>query len=122
MAYYRKRSRKRSSFPKYKHSSISRLISGAEYKQLLKKQGKLYCHVCGWFDPLILPYFGLESHHIKQYRDGGKNANENYLVCCPNCHRIADIISKANRNLRLTRDILIALIREHEFNRFRSIK
>jgi hypothetical protein len=119
MVYRRK---KYTPYRKYKRSSWTRLQSGSEHKQWLKDHGKLYCHVCGWYDPLILPYFGIESHHIRQCRDGGTHEYSNKLACCPNCHRIADRISRANRDLRLTRELLIALIREHEFNRQRKIK
>jgi hypothetical protein len=110
------RPRKRSSFPYYpskRKKSWTRLSIAAEYKVKLKRQGKLYCWVCNWKDPLFL----IEIHHVVQVSNKGTHDENNLLPCCPNCHRIADRISKQHSNLPLTVPILIALIREHEFNR-----
>lgn len=120
MAYYpRKRSNRRTSFPKYKgrKNSWVRLTAAAEYKHILKKRGQLYCWVCGWFDPTTLPFFLIEMHHCIQVSNNGTHDYSNLLPCCPNCHRIADRISKANKNLKLTIPVLIAMTREHEYAR-----
>jgi HNH endonuclease len=112
--------RKRSSFtyyPSKRKKSWNRLSIAAEYKIKLKRQGKLYCWICGWKDPLTLPFFLIEIHHVVQVSNKGTHDENNLLPCCPNCHRIADRISKQHSNLPLTVPILIALIREHEFNR-----
>lgn len=119
--YHRRRYR-RSAFPAYKRSALIRLRAGAVHKQWAKERGMLKCEVCNWHDPLTLPFFLIESHHIVQHCDGGSNGFENRLLVCPTCHRIADKISKANRNLHLTRSVLIALICAHEFERERKVK
>lgn len=111
-------SRKRSRFylarRRSKASKLARLKSTSEYKAWLKDNGWLRCEVCGWSDPLLPPYFGIEIHHIRRHADGGHNHGINYLACCPNHHAIADRLSTRDRNM--TKDVIIALILEHEHN------
>jgi predicted restriction endonuclease len=110
--------RRRPRFHRYRRvSKIGRIRAGAAYKQYLKDRGMLRCEICGWFDPLISPYFLIESHHIKRVADGGSHDFSNQIACCPNHHNLADRISKVHANVALTKIALIALIREHEHNR-----
>lgn len=109
--------RRRTHFRRYKRSSWSRLQATSSYKQRMKDRGLLRCDICGWFDPAIQPFFLVECHHIKRVADGGKNVDDNYVLTCPNHHALADRISRLNKNLSMTKAAIIALIREHEFNR-----
>jgi predicted restriction endonuclease len=111
--------RRKRSFPAYKRrkSSLVRMRSSSEYKQFLKSKGLLRCFVCGWSDPTIPPYFLLEVHHITRVEHGGTNTPDNYILLCPIHHRIADYLSKKNKELCKTKQVMISLIKEHEFNR-----
>jgi len=108
---------KRRHFPSYKRSSLSRLRYNADYKSTLKQKGLLKCWVCGWHDKSIEPYYLIELHHIRRVADGGQNTGDNVVALCPSHHSIADHLSKNNKDVTITVDMMISLIREHDFNR-----
>jgi hypothetical protein len=99
-----------------------RLKTGAAHKKFLKDRGQLKCEACNWFDPLIQPFYGLESHHIRQVCDGGTHEFSNRVVFCPICHRLADSVTRKNREIVNSKSVLIALIREHRFQSEREMK
>lgn len=112
------RKRKRS-FTRYnfRKSSWSRIEATSKYKQYLKDRGRLRCSICGFCDPSIHPFFLIEIHHCKRVADGGGHDFANLLEVCPLHHNLADRLSKKNKHLNITRELMISLIKEHEFNR-----
>ena len=106
------------SFPRHRRRNTNiRIQAGATYKQLLKDQNLLKCELCGFFDPLILPFFLIEAHHIKQVQHGGSHGLHNFVALCPNHHALADIISQRNPDLSMTKQAFLALMSEHEYKR-----
>lgn len=49
----------------------------------LIKRARIACMTCGWNRT------SLDLHHIQRKADGGSDADENLIVLCPNCHRMA---------------------------------
>jgi len=53
------------------------------YKARAKMQAKItHCRICGDDEDL-------EVHHIRPVKEGGSNAEENLIVLCRHCHRVA---------------------------------
>lgn len=113
---------KRVHFPRYRKSSFSRLRGNSDYKTYLKSKGLLKCQVCGFFDPLTEPFYLIEIHHIRQVTDGGSSTHDNLIALCPTHHNLADRISRSNRDISISKDAMVSLIRDHEFNRDRQIE
>lgn len=100
-----------------KAAKAARLRSTSEYKAWLKVNGFLRCEVCGWYDPQLPPYYGIEIHHIRRHADGGPNSHLNYLACCPTHHAIADRLS--SRDVNLTKEAIVSMVLEHEHRSIR---
>ena len=53
------------------------------------------CQYCGEDAPFIdkqgEPY--LEAHHVKRLADGGRDAIDNVVAICPNCHRKVHVLN-----------------------------
>lgn len=114
---------KREHFRRRKKSKITRLRHNASYKQYLKLRGLLKCAVCGFFDPLTLPYFLIEVHHCIRVCDGGQiESHDNSLPLCPNHHNLADRLSARHKDMVITKEVMVSLIRQHEFERDRHIE
>lgn len=52
------------------------------------------CAVCGWSLPAIFENLhqyqrGCQFHHIVPVCEGGSNTEENLVLLCPNCHKMA---------------------------------
>jgi predicted restriction endonuclease len=107
--------------PRYRRKSLTRIRAGAAYKIHLKRLGKLKCESCGWFDPLVLPFFRLETHHIKQVSNDGDHSFDNLVALCPTEHDLADRMSVKYKNTILNKEAFVALLREHEYLRQQEI-
>lgn len=63
-------------------------------KQMVKRIAEGKCQYCGSDAPFIdkqgQPY--LEAHHVIRMADGGKDAIENMVAICPNCHRKVHVL------------------------------
>jgi len=63
-------------------------------KQMVKRIAEGKCQYCGSDAPFIdkqgQPY--LEAHHVIRIADGGKDAIENMVAICPNCHRKVHVL------------------------------
>lgn len=78
--------------------------NNSNYKYRLYKMGKNSCEACGWQPPVVLMknrwcYRGLilELHHVVPVASGGVDEPDNLVLLCPNCHRIADILTERKR-------------------------
>lgn len=60
--------------------SINEIIVKLASKQL--KKFNICCSICGWDEARC------DSHHIVSREDGGKDALDNLIIICPNCHRL----------------------------------
>lgn len=49
--------------------------------KILKRSNK-GCEICGWNEAVC------DLHHIIPKSKGGKDLNSNFIIVCPNCHRI----------------------------------
>lgn len=106
---------------KPKRSKIDRMRSGERHKAYLKSMGRLRCEVCGFFDLFSPPWGLLESHHVKPVSLGGSHAFDNRILLCPNHHALADRLSRVHKHICNSKTIMIALIKEHEFNSRRKV-
>ena len=67
-------------------------------KPLLYQAYENKCAICGWqiADHLIegqtgtMFSYGCEIHHITAVKDGGNDADDNLILLCPNCHKMAN--------------------------------
>jgi len=106
------RRRNRFNLPALGSRHLARSKANTAYKRHLKSQNQLKCEICGYFDPSIQPYHGIESHHIQQVASGGSDRFSNLLACCPTHHALADRLSRADPTL--SRMQLIKLLRSHD--------
>lgn len=64
-------------------------------KQMVKRIAEGKCQFCGSDAPFVdkqgQPY--LEAHHVKRLADGGKDAIDNMVAICPNCHRKVHVLN-----------------------------
>lgn len=64
-------------------------------KQMVKRIADGKCQYCGEDAPFIdkqgEPY--LEEHHVKRLADGGRDAIDNVVAICPNCHRKMHVLN-----------------------------
>ncbi len=64
-------------------------------KQMVKRIADGKCQFCGNEAPFIdkqgVPY--LEAHHVIRLADGGRDAIDNIVAICPNCHRKAHVLN-----------------------------
>lgn len=64
-------------------------------KQMVKRIADGKCQYCGEDAPFIdkqgEPY--LEAHHVKRLADGGRDAIDNVVAICPNCHRKVHVLN-----------------------------
>ena len=64
-------------------------------KQMVKRIADGKCQYCGENTPFIdkqgEPY--LEEHHVKRLADGGRDAIDNVVAICPNCHRKVHVLN-----------------------------
>lgn len=64
-------------------------------KQMVKRIADGKCQFCGNEAPFIdkqgAPY--LEAHHVVRLADGGRDAMDNIVAICPNCHRKAHVLN-----------------------------
>ena len=67
-------------------------------KQMVKRIAEGKCQYCGSDAPFIdkqgQPY--LEAHHVIRMADGGKDAIDNMVAICPNCHRKVHVLEDKN--------------------------
>jgi 5-methylcytosine-specific restriction endonuclease McrA len=54
-----------------------------------RDDGGLICEACGYTPPPRLSRAIMEAHHIQRVADGGTHSEDNLIVLCANCHRIA---------------------------------
>lgn len=64
-------------------------------KQMVKRIAEGKCQFCGSDAPFVdkhgQPY--LEAHHVIRLADGGKDAINNMVAICPNCHRKVHVLN-----------------------------
>lgn len=64
-------------------------------KQMVKRIADGKCQFCGKEAPFVdkqgAPY--LEAHHVIRLADGGRDAIDNVVAICPNCHRKAHVLN-----------------------------
>ena len=64
-------------------------------KQMVKRIADGKCQYCGEDAPFVdkqgEPY--LEAHHVKRLADGGRDAIDNVVAICPNCHRKVHVLN-----------------------------
>lgn len=72
-------------------------------KEMVRRIAEGKCQFCGKQAPFIdrngEPY--LEEHHVKRLADGGRDAIDNVVEICPNCHRKVHILSDATDKIML---------------------
>ena len=64
-------------------------------KEMVKQIADGKCQMCGeeapFYDTSQKPY--LEEHHVQRLADGGKDAMDNVVAICPNCHRKIHVLN-----------------------------
>ncbi|MDD4370573.1 MAG: HNH endonuclease signature motif containing protein [Anaerostipes sp.] len=64
-------------------------------KEMVKQIADGKCQMCGedapFYEASNKPY--LEEHHVKRLADGGKDAMDNVVAICPNCHRKIHVLN-----------------------------
>ena len=75
--------------------SVTSYNRNSAVAQRAKKQADGICQLCGnpapFKDEHDQPY--LEAHHIQWLSQGGKDADDNVVALCPNCHRKMHVIN-----------------------------
>lgn len=83
-------------------------------KQMVKRIAEGKCQYCGndapFFDKQGQPY--LEAHHVIRMADGGKDAIENMVAICPNCHRKVHVLEDKKTT------VVLEKIAENNKNKF----
>lgn len=86
-------------------------------KQMVKRIADGKCQCCGNDAPFIdkqgEPY--LEAHHVVRLADGGKDAMDNMVAICPNCHRKVHVLNDA------VDTIILEGIAEHNKKQFERL-
>jgi HNH endonuclease len=63
---------------------------GKALKDARRNSGEaLRCDACGYTPPNEFAERLLEVHHIERVADGGEHSDENLVLLCNNCHRMA---------------------------------
>lgn len=67
-------------------------ISKRTLAKIFKRAGK-GCILCGWNEA------SCDGHHVIPKKDGGKNEHDNFIIVCPNHHRILHSKEKNNYSI-----------------------
>ncbi len=100
--------------PKVISVTGNRFVRSSAVMEKAKELAKGRCQLCRRKGPFQVNgrYF-LESHHIVPLAEGGKDAIDNVIGLCPNCHRKMHVLNDKSDRTRLLEKALKLLEKQH---------